>query len=215
MLRQCWTWTSNLRIQSQFTFSYQLATKATWRKHKKLNALLNSSECASKLSICCLVMQRLKVRKWRNSLGPPILQTCRMPEVETPTFCPQLPKIASSHTVLLHRNPPRSHHRKHVRNSHASSGKVLQFLCNGVDIVGLSGCGGDLTDAEGSFSSPSHPGSYPHNLLCVWVIRVPPPFLVQIRVLSLAVEGPSPCLFDWLELQEQSGQSGQGSVVTR
>ncbi|XP_075905786.1 membrane frizzled-related protein [Nelusetta ayraudi] len=73
-------------------------------------------------------------------------------------------------------------------------------------------CGGDLTDSEGSFSSPSHPGSYPHNLLCVWVIRVPPPFLVQIRVLSLAVEGPSPCLFDWLELQEQSGQS---SVVTR
>ncbi|KAM7413559.1 hypothetical protein PAMA_020774 [Pampus argenteus] len=73
-------------------------------------------------------------------------------------------------------------------------------------------CGGVLTDAEGSFSSPNHPGSYPANTLCVWVIRVLPPSLVQIHVSSLSVEGPSPCLFDWLEVQEQIEQS---SVVTR
>uniref|UniRef100_UPI0037E7224E membrane frizzled-related protein n=1 Tax=Semicossyphus pulcher TaxID=241346 RepID=UPI0037E7224E len=73
-------------------------------------------------------------------------------------------------------------------------------------------CGGVLTDSEGSFSSPNHPGSYPPNLLCVWVIRVPPPSLVQIHVSSLTIEGPSPCLFDWLEVQEQIEQS---SVVTR
>ncbi|KAM6987630.1 membrane frizzled-related protein [Tautogolabrus adspersus] len=73
-------------------------------------------------------------------------------------------------------------------------------------------CGGVLTDSEGSFSSPNHPGSYPPNLLCLWVIRVPPPSLVQIHVSSLTIEGPSPCLFDWLEVQEQREQS---SVVTR
>ena len=81
----------------------------------------------------------------------------------------------------------------------------MYFFC-------LSGCGGVLTDSEGSFSSPNHPGSYPPNLLCVWVIRVPPPYLVQIHISSLTVEGPSPCLFDWLEVQEQIEQS---SVVTR
>lgn len=69
-----------------------------------------------------------------------------------------------------------------------------------------------MTDSEGSFSSPNHPGSYPPNLLCVWMIRVPPPSSVQIHVSSLTVEGPSPCLFDWLEVQEQIEQS---SVVTR
>ncbi|XP_041851022.1 membrane frizzled-related protein isoform X2 [Melanotaenia boesemani] len=73
-------------------------------------------------------------------------------------------------------------------------------------------CGGVLTDSEGSFSSPNHPGSYPPNSLCVWVIRVPSPYLVQIHVSSLTVEGPSPCLFDWLEVQEQMEQR---SVVTR
>uniref|UniRef100_A0A672ITS4 Membrane frizzled-related protein n=1 Tax=Salarias fasciatus TaxID=181472 RepID=A0A672ITS4_SALFA len=61
-------------------------------------------------------------------------------------------------------------------------------------------CGGVLTDSEGTFSSPNHPGSYPPNSLCVWVIRVTPPSLVQIRISSLTVEGPSPCLFDWLEI---------------
>ncbi|CAG06452.1 unnamed protein product, partial [Tetraodon nigroviridis] len=74
------------------------------------------------------------------------------------------------------------------------------------------GCGAVLTDLEGSFSSPNHPGSYPPNLLCMWVIQVPAPFVVQIHVLNLAVEGPSPCLFDWLEVQEQMALS---SVVIR
>lgn len=84
--------------------------------------------------------------------------------------------------------------------------EALSFL------LSLTGCGGVLADSEGSFSSPNHPGSYPPNLLCVWVIRVPPPSVVQIHISSLAVEGPSPCLFDWLEVQEQIEQS---SVVTR
>uniref|UniRef100_A0A3B3ZJS6 Uncharacterized protein n=1 Tax=Periophthalmus magnuspinnatus TaxID=409849 RepID=A0A3B3ZJS6_9GOBI len=64
-------------------------------------------------------------------------------------------------------------------------------------------CGGVLTDAEGSFNSPNHPGSYPPDSLCVWVIRVSAPALVQIHVSTLSVEGPSPCLFDWLQVQEQ------------
>ncbi|KAM9732891.1 membrane frizzled-related protein isoform 2-T6 [Menidia menidia] len=73
-------------------------------------------------------------------------------------------------------------------------------------------CGGVMTDTEGSFSSPNHPFSYPPNSLCVWVIRLPPPYLVQIHVTSLTIEGPSPCLFDWLEVQEQIEQR---AVITR
>ncbi|XP_061682457.1 membrane frizzled-related protein isoform X2 [Syngnathoides biaculeatus] len=73
-------------------------------------------------------------------------------------------------------------------------------------------CGGVLTDSEGFFSSPNHPGSYPPNTLCVWVIRTSPPHLIQIHVSSLNVEGPSPCLFDWLEVQEHLEHS---AMVTR
>ncbi|KAJ8403750.1 hypothetical protein AAFF_G00346180 [Aldrovandia affinis] len=64
-------------------------------------------------------------------------------------------------------------------------------------------CGGVLDDSDGTFSSPNHPAPYPPDSLCVWVIRVRPPALVQLRVSSLGVEGPSPCLFDWLELREE------------
>uniref|UniRef100_A0A3Q3BIP0 Membrane frizzled-related protein n=1 Tax=Kryptolebias marmoratus TaxID=37003 RepID=A0A3Q3BIP0_KRYMA len=57
-----------------------------------------------------------------------------------------------------------------------------------------------MTDSEGSFTSPNHPGSYPPNSMCVWMIQVPPPHLVQIHVTSMAMEGQSLCLFDWLEV---------------
>jgi len=73
-------------------------------------------------------------------------------------------------------------------------------------------CGGVLTDSGGTLSSPNHPDLYPPDSHCVWVIRVSPPFLVQIQVSSLAIEGPSPCLFDWLEVREETEKT---SIVTR
>ncbi|XP_053503672.1 membrane frizzled-related protein [Ictalurus furcatus] len=67
----------------------------------------------------------------------------------------------------------------------------------------LPECGGILTESEGTISSPNHPGPYPPDSLCVWVIRMSPPSLVQLYISSLAIEGPMPCLFDWLELREE------------
>lgn len=36
----------------------------------------------------------------------------------------------------------------------------------------LSGCGGDLHAAQGTFSSPYHPAHYPPNINCTWNIEV-------------------------------------------
>ncbi|XP_062873439.1 membrane frizzled-related protein [Trichomycterus rosablanca] len=68
-------------------------------------------------------------------------------------------------------------------------------------------CGGVLTDSEGLISSPNHPNPYPPDSMCVWVIRVSHPYVVQLHISFLAIEGPSPCLFDWLELREEMEQS--------
>ncbi|KAJ8280235.1 hypothetical protein GJAV_G00052160 [Gymnothorax javanicus] len=73
-------------------------------------------------------------------------------------------------------------------------------------------CGGVLDHPDGSFSSPNHPAQYPPDSLCVWVIRVEPPALVQLRVTSLGVEGPSPCLFDWVEFREEHDDT---TLITR
>lgn len=144
--------------------------------------------------------------------------------MKRPIFHPQSQPTEASWTVRPHHSPLRFHHHKHVRHSGTKMAFNIVILqaqfhifpqpirsASGLPVL-LSGCGGVLTNSEGSFSSPNHPGSYPPNRLCVWVIRVQPPSLVQIHVSSLAVEGPSPCLFDWLEVQEQIEQS---SVVTR
>uniref|UniRef100_A0A671QJL1 Membrane frizzled-related protein n=1 Tax=Sinocyclocheilus anshuiensis TaxID=1608454 RepID=A0A671QJL1_9TELE len=72
------------------------------------------------------------------------------------------------------------------------------FNINGFASV-FPACGGVLTDSWGTLSSPNHPGPYPPDSHCVWLIRASPPLLLQIHVSSLALEGPSPCLFDWLE----------------
>ncbi|XP_060800111.1 membrane frizzled-related protein isoform X2 [Neoarius graeffei] len=64
-------------------------------------------------------------------------------------------------------------------------------------------CGGVLTKSEGTISSPNHPDPYPPDSMCVWVIRMSPPSLVQLYISSLAIEGPVPCLFDWLEVREE------------
>lgn len=69
-----------------------------------------------------------------------------------------------------------------------------------------------LMDSKGTLSSPNYPGPYPPNSYCVWVIRVPAPFFIQIHVSFLAIEGPSPCLFDWLEVKEETEKT---SVATR
>lgn len=36
----------------------------------------------------------------------------------------------------------------------------------------LSGCGGYLREAQGTFSSPYYPGHYPPNINCTWDIEV-------------------------------------------
>lgn len=73
-------------------------------------------------SSCYLMVQRLGIKKWRNSLCPHALQSCRMLEAKSPMLCPQSQEIASSRAVRPHRNPLRSH----VRDSHA--GDILYYV---------------------------------------------------------------------------------------
>ncbi|XP_069004474.1 membrane frizzled-related protein [Embiotoca jacksoni] len=133
-----------------------------------------------------------------------ILTQIKSPAVEDPLLSTVTPGLQSAEDEVSHSFPPVP--------TNTSRGDSTAAPQPARTPPSETSCGGVLTDSEGSFSSPNHPGSYPPNSLCVWVIQVPPPSLVQIHVSSLTVEGPSPCLFDWLEVQEQIEQS---SVVTR
>nr|XP_005988168.1 PREDICTED: membrane frizzled-related protein [Latimeria chalumnae] len=65
-------------------------------------------------------------------------------------------------------------------------------------------CGATLEGNEGSLSSPNYPASYPPNLRCVWWIQVGAGFVIQFKIDSLSLEGAMPCLFDSVELYEES-----------
>nr|XP_015193107.1 PREDICTED: membrane frizzled-related protein isoform X1 [Lepisosteus oculatus] len=76
-------------------------------------------------------------------------------------------------------------------------------------------CGGILSDQGGTFSSPNYPANYPPDSVCVWIIQVRPPSLVQLHISSLAVEGRRPCLFDWLEVRGENGSGSTGPFLAR
>lgn len=212
--------------------------KLIWRRYFRSGAFINSGSVLTAVLLCVLSckfhpvslfsahgleIKGQAVEEQLLSTSPPDLLSAGNGVSHTlPTISANRSQLDSTTAPQPARSPPSETRKRYRPNGHLYSNfhihelKILApfFLCNcnKAFLSFLSGCGGVLTDPEGSFSSPNHPGSYPPNLLCVWVLRVPPPSVIQIHVSSLTVEGPSPCLFDWLEVQEQIEHN---SVVTR
>ncbi|XP_068404022.1 LOW QUALITY PROTEIN: deleted in malignant brain tumors 1 protein [Eschrichtius robustus] len=67
-----------------------------------------------------------------------------------------------------------------------------------------SSCGGFLSSASGTFSSPSYPGYYPNNANCVWEIQVNSSYLINLGFNSLQLEMHSSCRFDYVEIFDGS-----------
>ncbi|XP_006159809.2 LOW QUALITY PROTEIN: cubilin [Tupaia chinensis] len=64
----------------------------------------------------------------------------------------------------------------------------------------IHGCGGELSGATGSFSSPSYPNKYPPNKECIWYIRTAPGTSIQLTIHDFDVEYHATCNFDVLEV---------------
>ncbi|KAK1333344.1 hypothetical protein QTO34_005727 [Cnephaeus nilssonii] len=58
---------------------------------------------------------------------------------------------------------------------------------------GSSSCGGVMSGAKGSFSTPRDPASYPTDMRCVWEIRVAEGFLVFLTIQRLRLEDAFGC----------------------
>jgi len=57
------------------------------------------------------------------------------------------------------------------------------------------GCGGALSGATGTFTSPNHPNSYPASANCEWTITIPEG-RVALRFTALDIESTSGCTYD-------------------
>ncbi|XP_051007258.1 cubilin [Acomys russatus] len=64
----------------------------------------------------------------------------------------------------------------------------------------IHGCGGEMSGAMGSFSSPGYPNNYPHNKECIWKIRAAPGNSITLTIHDFDVEYHSDCRYDTLEI---------------
>nr|XP_044991063.1 cubilin [Jaculus jaculus] len=64
----------------------------------------------------------------------------------------------------------------------------------------IHGCGGEMTGALGSFSSPGYPQSYPDGKDCIWYIRTAPGSSIQLTIHDFDVEYHPNCTYDSLEI---------------
>ncbi|XP_059901037.1 cubilin [Gadus macrocephalus] len=67
------------------------------------------------------------------------------------------------------------------------------------------GCGGTFS-GTGQIRSPYHPGAYPHNKECEWVLNQPQGYVVTLNFLSFDVEGNA-CRFNFVEVRDGSSSS--------
>ncbi|CAM4595026.1 unnamed protein product [Caretta caretta] len=63
-------------------------------------------------------------------------------------------------------------------------------------------CGGYLSTASGSFSSPFFPGNYPVNVQCVWRIEVKNNYYIKLIFKHLELEVSYNCAYDFVEVYD-------------
>ncbi|KAM6172235.1 membrane frizzled-related protein [Erethizon dorsatum] len=78
----------------------------------------------------------------------------------------------------------------------------------------LSGCGGNLTGLQGTFSTPNHLQQYPQQQLCTWHISVPVGHSVELQFLNFSLDAQDGCKFDYVEVYDASS-SGALSLLGR
>ncbi|XP_037366570.1 cubilin isoform X2 [Talpa occidentalis] len=99
---------------------------------------------------------------------------------------------------------------KDLPPSGSTTGSKLQVLFH-TDGVGhhekgfqmywfIQGCGGELSGATGSFTSPGYPNTYPPNKECIWYIKTAPGSSIQLTIHDFEVEYHASCNFDALEI---------------
>ncbi|XP_066158935.1 cubilin [Euwallacea fornicatus] len=64
----------------------------------------------------------------------------------------------------------------------------------------LNGCGGFLSNAFGSISSPNYPKPYPGEIECNWTIKLPLGEKISLSFDEINIEKVSDCMFDYIEV---------------
>uniref|UniRef100_A0A674K0C7 CUB and zona pellucida like domains 1 n=1 Tax=Terrapene triunguis TaxID=2587831 RepID=A0A674K0C7_9SAUR len=84
-------------------------------------------------------------------------------------------------------------------NKTKRNSKIYWFLF----LLAINGsCGGYLSTASGSFSSPFFPGNYPMNVKCIWRIEVKNNYYIRLIFKHLELEFSYNCAYDFVEVYD-------------
>ena len=59
-------------------------------------------------------------------------------------------------------------------------------------------CGGTFTKMSGVMQSPQYPENYPENVMCQWVIELPPQYKITLEFTDFQLEKSTSCQYDFV-----------------
>lgn len=87
--------------------------------------------------------------------------------------------------------------------------EFFRFTVSSLQNPCFSGCGGILTDDLGTIASPNHPGLYPNEASCKWIIQAPPQHVVQLTFLNFKLETSHTCGYDYVKIFDVNDKSDE------
>ncbi|XP_054992917.1 adhesion G-protein coupled receptor G6 isoform X1 [Sorex araneus] len=74
-------------------------------------------------------------------------------------------------------------------------------------VLGCANCRVVLSSPSGTFTSPCYPNDYPNSQACMWTLRAPTGYIIQITFNDFDIEEAPNCIYDSLSLDNGESQT--------
>lgn len=84
---------------------------------------------------------------------------------------------------------------------------ALYIMCVPHSVWGCANCRVVLSNPSGTFTSPCYPNDYPNSQACMWTLRAPTGYIIQITFNDFDIEEAPNCIYDSLSLDNGESQT--------
>ncbi|XP_021114988.1 adhesion G-protein coupled receptor G6 isoform X4 [Heterocephalus glaber] len=84
---------------------------------------------------------------------------------------------------------------------------ILCIMCVPLSVSGCANCRVVLSSSSGTFASPCYPNDYPNSQACLWTLRAPTGYIIQITFNDFDIEEAPNCIYDLLSLDNGESQT--------
>ncbi|XP_066229201.1 adhesion G-protein coupled receptor G6 isoform X1 [Saccopteryx leptura] len=84
---------------------------------------------------------------------------------------------------------------------------ALCIVCVPHSVWGCASCRVVLSSPSGTFTSPCYPNDYPNSQACMWTLRAPTGYIIQITFNDFDIEEAPNCIYDSLSLDNGESQT--------